>query len=89
MFFDARAFIYIYFFEKNYLNLDKYLTIYTQNTKGDTLSNYETKNFSWWKRRLEYHQFVEKLFYRKKKFHFKFLDYYLTYLINIFSVWTK
>tara|TARA_Y100000591_G_scaffold183638_1_gene158641 strand:- start:333 stop:1157 length:825 start_codon:yes stop_codon:yes gene_type:complete len=84
MFFDARAFIYIYFFEKNYLNLDKNLTIYTQNDKGDTLSNYNHKNFNWWKRRLEYHKFVKNLFIRKNKFHFKFIDYYLTHLVNIF-----
>lgn len=85
MFFDARAFIYIYFFEKKYLNLDQYLTIYTQNIKGDTLGNYDKKNKNWWKRRLEYHQFVEKLFFRKKKFHFKFIDYYFTYIINFFA----
>ena len=84
MFFDARAFIYIYFFEKNYLNINKYLTGYTQNTAGDTLSNYDQKNTIWWKRRLEYHQFVIKLFNKKNKFHFKFFDYYLTRLINLF-----
>ena len=84
MFFDARAMIYIYFFGNNYLNLDKNLTIYTQNDKGDTLSNYDNKNLIWWKRRLEYHRFVKKLFQRKNKFHFKFLDYYLTLIINIF-----
>ena len=66
MFFDARAMIYIYFFGNNYLNLDKNLTIYTQNDKGDTLSNYDNKNSIWWKRRLEYHRFVKKLFQRKK-----------------------
>ena len=43
MFFDARAFIYIYFFEKNYIVSDKYLTIYNQNLKGDTLKNYQKK----------------------------------------------
>ena len=84
MFFDARAYIYIHFFESNYKNLDKELTLYTQNIKGDTLSNYDQKNLIWWKRRLQYHQFVKKLFYKKRKFHFKFLDYYLTLIINFF-----
>ena len=84
MFFDARAYIYIHFFERNYKNLDKELTLYTQNVKGDTLRNYDQKNIIWWERRLQYHQFVKKLFYKKKKFHFKFLDYYLTFLINLF-----
>lgn len=84
MFFDARAYIYIYFFENNYLNLNKNLTIYTQNDGGDTLSNYDNKNSVWWKRRLEYHQFVKGLFHKKDKFHFKFIDYYLTLIINIF-----
>ena len=84
MFFDARAYIYIYFFESNYKNLDKELTLYTQNIKGDTLGSYNQKNLIWWNRRLQYHQFVKKLFHKKKKIHFKFLDYYLTFLINFF-----
>ena len=83
MFFDARAFIYIYFFEKNYLNLNKFLTVYTQNEYGDTIKNYEKKNLNWWIRRFEYHSYVKNLFLRKNKFHFKFFDYYLTYLIKI------
>ena len=37
MFFDARAFIYIYFFENNYLRLNNYLTLYNQNDFGDTI----------------------------------------------------
>ena len=43
MFFDARAFIYIYFFEVNYIVSNKYLTVYNQNLKGDTLKNYQKK----------------------------------------------
>ena len=82
MFFDARAFIYIYFFEKNYLLINDHLTLYTQNLKGDTLRYYNEKNSNWWKRRFEYHQFVSNLFRKKNKFHFKFIDYCLTYLVN-------
>ena len=82
MFFDARAFIYIYFFEKNYLLINDHLTLYTQNLKGDTLKYYNEKNSKWWKRRYEYHQFVSNLFRKKNKFHFKFIDYFLTYLVN-------
>tara|TARA_B100001057_G_scaffold244468_1_gene244745 strand:+ start:117 stop:941 length:825 start_codon:yes stop_codon:yes gene_type:complete len=82
MFFDARAFIYIYFFEKNYLLINDHLTLYTQNLKGDTLRYYNEKNSNWWKRRFEYHQFVSNLFRKKNKFHFKFIDYCLTYLMN-------
>ena len=85
MFFDARAYIYIHFFENNHKNLDKELTLYTQNIKGDTLSYYNHRNLIWWKRRLQYHQYVEKLFYKKRKFHFKFLDYYLTQIVNFFG----
>ena len=83
MFFDARAFIYIYFFEKNYIVSDKYLTIYNQNLKGDTLKNYQKKNKKWWARRLQYHFYVDSLFKRNKKTHFKFIDYYITLLINL------
>ncbi len=83
MFFDARAFIYIYFFEKNYIVSDKYLTIYNQNLKGDTLKNYQKKNKNWWVRRLQYHCYVDSIFKRNKKFHFKFIDYYTTLLINL------
>ena len=83
MFFDARAFIYIYFFEKNYIVSDKYLTIYNQNLKGDTLKNYQKKNKNWWVRRLQYHCYVNSIFKRNKKTHFKFIDYYITLLINL------
>ena len=83
MFFDARAFIYIYFFEKNYIVSDKYLTIYNQNLKGDTLKNYQKKNKNWWVRRLQYHCYVDSIFKRNKKTHFKFIDYYITLLINL------
>lgn len=82
MFFDARAFIYMYFFENNFLRLDTHLTMYNQNIKGDTIRNYSRKNLYWWKRRYEYHMFVSSLFKKKSKFHFKFLDYYVTVLIN-------
>lgn len=82
MFFDARAIIYIYFFSDKYLMSRKYLTIYTQNNKGDTINNYGKKNFNWWKRRLEYHKFVESLFAKNNKYYNKFLDYYLTVIIN-------
>lgn len=82
MFFDARAIIYVYFFSKNYQLSNKYLTLYTQNTKGDTIYNYSKKKFIWWKRRLEYHKFVENLFAKKNKKYNKFLDYYLTLIIN-------
>ena len=83
MFFDARAFIYIYFFEKNYIVSNKYLTVYNQNLEGDTLKNYQKKNKKWWIRRLQYHYYVESIFKRNKKTHFKFIDYYLTLLINL------
>ncbi len=83
MFFDARAFIYIYFFEKNYIVSNKYLTVYNQNLEGDTLKNYQKKNKKWWIRRLQYHYYVVSIFKRNKKTHFKFIDYYLTLLINL------
>lgn len=82
MFFDARAIIYIYFFCKHYKRTQNYLTVYTQNEQGDTIKNYKNKNSEWWMRRLEYHKFVEMLFLKKNKFHFKFLDYYLTFFMN-------
>ena len=84
MFFDARVFIYIHFFEKNYIKLDKYLTMYTQNIQGDTIKNYNKKNLHWWKRRFDYHKFVKLLFFKKNKFHIKLVDYYITFLINFF-----
>ena len=82
MFFDARAFIYMHFFENNLLRSNEYLTMYNQNIKGDTIKNYSRKNSDWWRRRYEYHKFVNSLFKKKGKFHFKFFDYYLTVLIN-------
>ena len=70
MFFDARAFIYMYFFENNILRSDAYLTMYNQNIKGDTISNYRRKNLDWWKRRYEYHMFINSLFKKKDKLFF-------------------
>ena len=66
------------------LRLDKYLTFYSQNIFGDTIKNYSKKNFDWWKRRYDYHKFVKSLFLKKKKLHFKFIDYYITSFINLF-----
>ena len=80
---DARAIIYVYFFSKNFKILNKYLTIYTQNIEGYTISKYNNKGANWWKRRLEFHKFVENLFFKKKKTYYKLLDYYLTYIINL------
>ena len=54
-----------------------------QNLKGDTLKNYQKKNKKWWARRLQYHCYVDSLFKRNKKTHFKFIDYYITLLINL------
>lgn len=82
MFFDGRAFIYMHFFDHNFLRLNHYLTMYNQNVKGDTIKNYSKKNLEWWKRRYEYHMYVSSLFKKKNKYHFKFLDYYVTVLIN-------
>ena len=82
--FDARAFIYIYFFEKNYLSLKKSLTAYTQNLSGYTIKSYKNKNFNWWERRFQQHSYVKKLFRKKNKFHFKFIDYYLTNLVKVY-----
>ena len=82
MFFDARAFIYIYFFSKNYASSEKYFTLYTQNIKGDTIKNYNSKNSFWWERRKEYHYFVKNLFSKKKKKHIKLFDYYFTILVS-------
>ena len=80
---DARAYIYIYFFSKNYKILNKYLTIYTQNIRGYTISNYNKKGITWWERRLEFHNYVQALFFKKKKVYYKLLDYYVTYIINL------
>ena len=82
--FDARAFIYIYFFEKNYLSLKKSLTAYTQNQGGYTIKIYKDKNLNWWERRFQQHSYVKKLFQIKNKFHFKFIDYYLTNLVKVY-----
>ena len=84
VFFDARAFIYIHFFKKNYLQIKESFTIYTQNISGDTISKYNKMNFSWWERRKEYHHYVDELFKRKNKYRINLFDYYITLLINIF-----
>ena len=80
---DARAIIYVYFFSKKFEILNKYLTIYTQNIGGYTISQYNNKGATWWERRLEFHKFVQALFFKKKKVYYKLLDYYITYIINL------
>ena len=80
---DARAIIYVYFFSKNYEILNKYLTIYTQNIKGYTISKYDYKGAKWWERRYQFHKFVQALFLKQNKSYYKLLDYFLTYIMNL------
>ena len=70
------------FGELHYLN--KYLTFYQQNIKG------ESKKFSkfsgrWWKRRREAHHYINKQILKNRKRVIS-ADYYLTNLINLFFI---
>lgn len=86
VFFDARICIYTYFKNNEIKVIKKNLTYYRQNIVGDTsLNKYNTVlSKNWWRRRLDYHNFIKKFCMKYKLDYKSGLDSSLTKIINFF-----
>ena len=67
----------------SYYILNKRLTYYRQSEKNIS-SKFKHMSKTWWKRRLEAHDYIKYFFLKHKIKHKKNLDYYFTKLINHF-----
>lgn len=61
--------------------INKFLTYYFQDFKGESYSYYKKFNFNWWARRLEAHQYLEYISKKYKKIYTKGVDFYFTKFI--------
>ena len=67
----------------SYYILNERLTYYRQSEKNIS-SKFKHMSRTWWKRRLEAHNYIKYFFLKHKIKHKKNLDYYFTKLINLF-----
>ena len=80
---DFRISMYSYIILKNFFILNENLTYYRQSNSSVS-SKFQFLSKSWWKRRLEAHEYVKFFFKENNIHHFKNLDYVITILINKF-----
>ena len=78
---DFRIALYLKYIEKKFFILNKNLTYYRQSP--DMISaNFKFLSASWWRRRIQAHNYVEYFFFKKKIKHTKNFDYFLTSFVN-------
>ncbi len=80
---DFRISIYTNFILKNFFISKENLTYYRQSN-FNVSSNFKFLGKSWWRRRLEAHEYVVSFFKKNNIHHSKNLDYIITILINKF-----
>jgi len=80
---DFRIAIYLKYISKNYFILDNNLTYYRQSS-NNVSSNFSFLSPSWWKRRMEAHEYIKFFFIKNKINYKKNYDYYLTLIMNKF-----
>ena len=80
---DFRIAIYLIYIAKNYFILEDNLTYYRQSTLMVS-SKFKFLSFSWWKRRMQAHNYIQFFFSKSRINYKKNLDFYLTYIINRF-----
>ncbi len=80
---DFRIGIVSNYIANQYNFIEKHLTFYRQS-ENNISSGFKHFSINWWKRRMQAHHYVKFFFIKNKIFYKKNLDYYLTYLINIF-----
>ena len=68
---------------KDFRLLNKNLTFYFQDKKGESNSNFKKFGKNWWSRRMQAHEYMVYLF-KKNKIKYKNLDFFLTKTINLF-----
>ena len=67
----------------SYYILNKRLTYYRQSERNES-SKFKHMSRTWWKRRLEAHNYIKHFFSKHKIKYKKNLDYYVTKFINLF-----
>ena len=80
---DFRIAIYSKYISKNFFILNENLTYYRQ-TPQMISAKFKFLSMSWWKRRMQAHEYVKYFFLKNKIKHKKNLDYFLTYFMSIF-----
>lgn len=63
--------------------INKYLTFYFQDKKGESKSNFKKFGKNWWARRMQAHEYMIYLL-KKNRIKYKNLDYSITKIINLF-----
>ncbi len=80
---DFRIAMYLKYINKNFFILNNNLTYYRQSSEMVS-SNFKFLSISWWRRRMQAHNYVSFFFFKYKIKYKKNFDYFLTYIINIF-----
>ena len=78
---DFRFAIYLIYISKNYFILEHNLTYYRQSILMES-SKFKFLSFSWWKRRMQAHNYIQYFFLKNKIDYKKNLDFYLTSIVN-------
>tara|TARA_Y100000992_G_C21236375_1_gene478307 strand:- start:249 stop:1043 length:795 start_codon:yes stop_codon:yes gene_type:complete len=79
---DFRLAVISKFIFKDFKILNKHLTFYFQNKKGEINSNFKKFRKNWWLRRMQAHEYMKYLF-KKNNLKYTNLDYTLTKIINL------
>jgi len=80
---DFRIAMYLKYISKNFFILNNNLTYYRQSSNMVS-SNFKFLSASWWRRRMQAHNYVSFFLFKHKIKYKKNFDYFLTYIINIF-----
>ena len=80
---DFRIALYLKYIEKNFVIINKNLTYYRQSP--DMISaKFKFLSFSWWRRRMQAHNYVKFFFLKNQIKHTNNFDYFLTCFMNYF-----
>ena len=78
---DFRIAIYLLYVSKNYFILKSNLTYYRQSAFMES-SKFKFLSFSWWKRRMQAHNYIKHFFFKNKIVYKKNIDFHITSLID-------
>lgn len=80
---DFRIAMFLKYLKKNYFILNENLTFYRQS-ENTISSKFNKYSINWWKRRMQAHNYIKKIFKMNYISYQGNLDFYLTKLINFF-----
>ena len=78
---DFRIAIYLLYISKNYFILKRNLTYYRQSPFMES-TKFKFLSSSWWKRRMQAHNYIKHFFLKNKIVYKGNMDFYITSLIN-------